>query len=392
MNLSMFMGKIYNFQLPKRIVFGTGSSSMVGLEAKALGGNRILLITDENLRSSGLIKNVEENLLSEGLSIDIFSDIRTEPSLEVAEKVAEKTRGGEYDLIVGVGGGSVLDMAKVASIALTNRKPLRRYIGVNLVEKPGLPKILMPTTAGTGSEVTHVAVITLLEEDAKSAIISPYLFSDESIIDPKLTYSMPPRVTASTGLDALSHAFEALMAVNANPITDALALQSIEIIFKCLPRAYKSGDEESRFGMSLGALMAGMAFINSWVCLGHALAYSFSVTYRVPHGLSCGLSLPYAFKFNAPAIRHKLPQIAEKMDASYRETVESPDDLEKFIFDRIVGLLDELNAPKRLREIGVSENDLGKIASKVLTFTRLIEKNSRTLSEDDAHRLVMDMW
>lgn len=388
----MFMGKIYNFQLPKKIVFGNDSSSIVGLEAKALGGNRILLITDDNLRPSGLIKNVEKNLLSEGLSVDVFSDIRAEPNLELAEKVAEKTRGGEYDLIVGVGGGSVLDMAKVASIASANRKPMKQYIGVNLVEKPGMPKILMPTTAGTGSEVTHVAVITLLEEEAKSAIISPYLFSDESIVDPKLTYSMPPRVTASTGLDALSHAFEALMAVNANPVTDALALQSIEIIFRCLPRAYRNGDEESRFGMSLSALMAGMAFINSWVCLGHALAYSFSVTYRVPHGLSCGLSLPYAFKFNAPAVRHKLPKIAEKIDVNYRETVKSPDDLEKFISDRIMGLLDELNAPKRLREIGVSENDLGKIASKVLTFTRLIEKNSRALSEDDAHRLVVDMW
>jgi alcohol dehydrogenase class IV len=392
MNLSVFMGKIYSFQLPKKIIFGTGSSSTVGLEAKALGGNRVLLITDDNLRSSDLMKNVEENLLSEGLSIDFFSDIRSEPSLEVAEKVAEKARGGGYDLIVGVGGGSVLDMAKVASIAATNKKSMRQYLGVNLVEKPGLPKILMPTTAGTGSEVTHVAVITLLDEEAKSAIVSPYLFSDVSIIDPRLTYSMPPRVTASTGLDALSHAFEALMAVNANPITDALALQSIGIIFKYLPRAYVSGDEESRFSMSLGALMAGMAFINSWVCLGHALAYSFSVKFGVPHGLSCGLSLPYAFKFNAPAIRRKLPQIAEKIDVNYREKISSPDDLEIFIFNRIMRLLDELNAPKRLREIGVSENDLAKIASKVLTFTRLIEKNSRPISEDDARRIVMDMW
>jgi alcohol dehydrogenase class IV len=144
--------------------------------------------------------------------------------------------------------------------------------------------------------------------------------------------------------------------------------------------------------MSLGALMAGMAFINSWVCLGHALAYSFSVKFGVPHGLSCGLSLPYAFKFNAPAIRRKLPQIAEKIDVNYREKISSPDDLEIFIFNRIMRLLDELNAPKRLREIGVSENDLAKIASKVLTFTRLIEKNSRPISEDDARRIVMDMW
>lgn len=392
MDLKDVIGKIYSFQLPKKIIFGINSSEMVGLEAKALGGSKILLVTDDNLRRINIAGNVERNLLKEDLSVDVFSDVEAEPSMEVAEKVAEVARGGGYDLVVGVGGGSVLDMAKVASIAATNPKPIRNYVGVNLVERPGLPKILMPTTAGTGSEVTHVAVITLLEEEAKSAIISPYMFGDVAIVDPKLTYTMPKRLTASTGLDALSHALEALMAVNANPVTDALALQSVRIIFENLPKAYREGDVESRVGMSLAALMAGMAFINSWVCLAHALAYSFCIAYKVQHGLSCALSLPYAFKFNIPVIKHKMELIADAVDPSLKGRAESPEELGALIFEKLLNLLEDLNVPKRLRDIGVPKTDLERIADKLLTFKRLLDKNPRPVLKKDARKLISEMW
>ena len=392
LDLKNIIGKIYNFQLPRKIVFGINSSETVGLEAKALGGNKILLVTDNNLRRLNITEGIERNLLKEGLSVNIFSEVEAEPSIEVAEKVTEAARRENYDLVVGVGGGSVLDMAKVASIAITNPGAIRKYVGVNLVEKPGVPKILIPTTAGTGSEVTHVAVITLLEEEAKSAIISPHMFGDVAIVDPKLTYSMPKRLTASTGLDALSHALEALMAVNANPITDALALQSIKIIFENLPKAYEEGSVESRVGMSLGALIAGMAFINSWVCLAHALAYSFCVTYGIQHGLSCALSLPYAFKFNMPVIRHKIKLIADAIDANLKDKAKSPEELGALIFEKLLNLLEDLNAPKRLRDIGVPKSDLERIANKLLTFKRLLDKNPRPISKEDARKLILEMW
>jgi len=390
-NLSTFIGRSYSFHFPKKIIFGVGSSESVGLEAKALGGSRVLLVTDKNLMQIDSIKEIEGILLREGLNVEVFSDVESEPSIEVADKIAEFARNGAYDLIVGVGGGSVLDMAKIASIAIKNPGPMRKYVGVNLVERPGVPKILMPTTAGTGSEVTNVAVITLSDEETKSAVISPYMFGDVAIVDPELTYTMPPRITASTGLDALSHALEALMAVNANPLTDALALQSIRIIVKCLPKAYKNGDTESRFGMSLGSLMAGIAFANSWVCLGHALAYSFSVTYKVPHGVSCGLSLPYAFKFNMSAIQHKIQDIAEAMGL-FKEIENKEKNLGNLILSKLLNLLSDLNVPMRLKDIGVPENDIDKIANKLLTFTRLIQRNPRNVSEREAHNLIMEMW
>jgi len=390
-NLSTFIGRSYSFQFPKKIIFRVGSSESVGLEAKALGGSRVLLVTDKNLMQLSSIKEIERTLLRENLNVEVFSDVEAEPNIEVANKIAEFARNGAYDLIIGVGGGSVLDMAKVASIALTNPGPIRKYVGVNLVERPGAPKILIPTTAGTGSEVTNVAVITLLDEEAKSAIISPYMLSDVAIVDPKLTYTMPRKITASTGLDALSHALEALMAVNANPLTDALALQAIRIIVECLPKAYKNGDAESRFGMSLGSLMAGMAFANSWVCLGHALAYSFSVTYKVPHGVSCGLSLPYAFKFNMPVIQHRIWDIAEAMGL-FKEIENKEKNLGNLILSKLLNLLSDLNMPMRLKDIGVPENDIDKIASKLLTFTRLIQRNPRKVFEREAHNLIMEMW
>ncbi|MEM1553125.1 MAG: iron-containing alcohol dehydrogenase [Candidatus Bathyarchaeia archaeon] len=382
--------KFYNFQFPRKIIFGVDSSKNVGFEAKILGGSKVLLVTDNNLMRIGVVKDVEDNLLGEGLDVEVFSDVEAEPSIELAEAVAEAARAGRYDLVVGVGGGSVLDMAKVASISVTNPGPIRKYVGINLVVRPGIPKILMPTTAGTGSEVTSIAVITLSDEEAKSAIISPYMLSDVAIVDPKLTYSMPPRITASTGLDALSHAVEALMAVNANPVSDALALRSLKIIVRHLLKSYRVGDAESRFYMSLGSMMAGMAFSNSGVCLGHALAYSFSVTYKIPHGISCGLSLPYAFKFNAPAIRHRIPQIAGAMDIDPEG--KRTEELEKAVFIKLLTLLDELNMPKRLMDLSVPKDDVERIARKLLTFTRLIQRNPRIISEDDARNLVMEMW
>lgn len=393
MDLNALMEKTYIFQFPRKIIFGINSSKTVGSEVKALNGSRVLLVTDNNLRALGVTREVEETLSDEGLVFEVFSDVEAEPSLEVAESIAEFARNGKYDIVVGVGGGSVLDMAKVASIAVTNPGLMRSYVGVDLVKKPGLPKILIPTTAGTGSEVTRVAVITLEEEEVKSAIISPYLLSDTSIVDPKLTLSMPQKIAASTGLDALSHALEAVMAVNANPLTDALALQAIKIICEYLPRSYSSGDLESRVNMSLGSLMAGMAFANSWVCLGHALAYSFSVAYRVPHGVSCGLALPYAFKFNMPAISHKIPQIAEAIGLP-REKVAGDImyNLGEMILHKLLNLLRDLNMPRSLKDIGVPESDIRKIAGKLLTFTRLIQRNPRNISKEDALSLVAEMW
>lgn len=390
MQMSQSMSKIHNFQLPKKIVFGVKSSENVGLEAKALGGKEALLVTDGNMEKMGISGKIEEALVKEGLTVDVFDEVEPEPVMEMAETVAETARKKRYNIILGIGGGSVLDMAKVAAMALTNTGSMRNYVGVDLVRNPGVPSILLPTTSGTGSEVTNVAVVTITEDELKTSIISPYMFGHVAMVDPSLTYSLPPRLTASTGLDALSHALEALMSVNANPITDSLALQAVNLIFCNLLDAYKSGEPESRYGMSLGSLMAGMSFGSAGVCLGHAAAYTFAVSHKVTHGVSCGLVLPYVFRFSAPAIPWKLPEVARAMDLNIENL--KPKEMGSVISDAVFELMGELQMPKRLRDLGIPREAVPKLADRLLTFKRLILRSPRQPSKEEALKLFGEMW
>ena len=383
-------GKVYSFQLPKKVLFGVKASENVGLEAKALGGKVALLVTDGNMVKMGISGKIEEALVKEGLTVDVFNKVEPEPVIEVAETVAEAVRKRRYNIVVGVGGGSVLDMAKVAAIALTNPNPMRNYVSVDLVKNPGVPSILLPTTSGTGSEVTNVAVVTIAEDELKTSIISPYMFGHVAIVDPSLTYSLPPRLTASTGLDALSHALEAILSVNSNPITDALALQAVKLIFNNLLNAYQSGEHESRYGMSLGSLMAGMAFGNAGVCLGHAAAYTFAVSHKVTHGVSCGLVLPYIFRFSAPAISWKIPEVVRVMNLDAKNL--KPDGMGLVVSDSVLELMGELQMPKRLRDLGIPREAMSKLADKLLMFKRLILRSPRQPSREEALRLFEEMW
>jgi len=390
MNLEKFMKKVYNFQLPQKIIFGLKSYKKAGPEVKAPGGKNVLLVTDPNLTEIGISKKVEESISGEGIEIDVFTEVEAEPRIEMAETIAEVARKKKYDAVIGVGGGSVIDMAKVAAMAIKNPGPMRRYVGVGLVKNPSVPKVLLPTTSGTGSEVTNVAVVTLSDVEVKTAIISFHMLGNVAIVDPSFTYTLPPHLTASTGLDALSHALEAIMSVNANPITDSLALEAVRLIFTHLPRAYRTSDAESRYGMSMGSLIAGMAFGNAGVCLGHAAAYTFAVSYGVTHGVSCGLVLPYVFKFNAPAIDWKLPQIADAMGLEI-EGLKTEDATIKII-DAIFRLIEEVQAPKRLRDLGISREETEKMADKLLGIRRLIQRNPRPLTKRDALKILGEMW
>lgn len=390
-NLAYGSLRSYEIKLPKKILFGIGSLDKLGLEAKNLTeGRSTLIITDENIARIGVASRVERILLDEGFDIEIFDKVEPEPSIDTAEAVSRFARSARFDLVVGVGGGSVMDMAKIASIASTNPKPVRSYIGVNLVEKPGLPHILIPTTAGTGSEATDIAVVTLPEDEVKSSVISPYLIPDIALIDPSLTYTLPPRITASTGLDAISHALEALMSVNSNHITDIVALEALKLAYRYLPEAYSSPNPENRYYMSLAALLAGIALCNAGVCLGHALAYTFAVKYRVPHGVSCGLTLPYAFEYNSVSIDHKIPYIAKSLGIDVEGR--SIDELSRKIKDNLIKLLEKLGIPTKLRQLGIDRKDIPNLASKLISLERLLKRNPRTVTIDEALEIIEEMW
>ena len=379
----------WQFNLPTKIIFGQGAAEEAAVEAKKFG-KKVFMVVDEIIRKVGLLEKVEKPLRDNGFEIKYFTP-EPEPRIETAKLVAEAVREQKYDLVMGIGGGSSMDLAKVASIMATNPGAVTDYIGINLVQKPGIPKILIPTTAGTGAEVTPNAILASSVEENKTAIVSPYNFADVAIVDPLMTLTMPPKVTAVTGLDALTHAVEAYMSIRSNPLTDAIAYKAIQLISTYLPVAYADGENiEARSYMSLAALMAGIAICHAGTCAGHAAAYAFAVKYKIPHGLSCAIALPYIMEYNAPVQLSKHVSIAEAMNERV-SNLNAREAASKAVRS-IVKLMNELDIPYRLKDIGVSKEDLPKLVEGMLKNTRLLKNNPRKVSKEDAVKIFERMW
>mgnify|MGYP000282912729 CR=1 FL=1 len=379
----------FSIKLPK-IVFGENAIERIGEEAEKIGGKRILVVTDEILQKIGLIKKVQKPLQDKNFEVTIVKT-EPEPTIETAEKIAQIVRNSSFDIIVGVGGGSCLDMAKVASIAANNPGDIKQYIGINKIKRAGLPKILVPTTAGTGSEVTPNAIIITSDDLMKSGIVSEYNIADVSIVDPRLTESMPPRLTATTGLDALSHAIESYMSIKSNPLTDALALEATRLILANLYTAFTNGKNiEARSNMSMAALLAGITISMSGTCAGHAAAYAFAAKYKIPHGLSCAVSLPYIIKYNASVCPSKIIELSHVIDKD--ATALTLEEATKKVIERIVDLMEKLCIPYKLKDLNIPADDIPNLAKRMIGNTRLLANNPKQVSEEDAIEIFKNMW
>jgi len=379
----------FNIKLPK-IVFGENAIERIGEEAEKFGGKRILVVTDEILQKIGLIKKVQKPLQDKNFEITIVKT-EPEPTIETAEKIAQTIRNSSFDIVVGVGGGSCLDMAKVASIAANNPGDIKQYVGINKIKGAGLPKILVPTTAGTGSEVTPNAIIITSNDLMKSGIVSEYNVADVSIVDPQLTESMPPHLTATTGLDALSHAIESYMSIKSNPLTDALALEATRLILTNLYTAFTNGKNiEARSNMSMAALLAGITISMSGTCAGHAAAYAFAAKYNIPHGLSCAVSLPYIIKYNASACPSKIIKISRVIDKD--ATALTLEEATRKVIQRIVDLMEKLGVPYKLKDLNIPADDIPNLAKRMIRNTRLLVNNLKQVSEEDAIEIFKNMW
>jgi alcohol dehydrogenase class IV len=279
----------FDFCLPERIVFGSGSTAQAGGEAKRLGGRRVLIVTSRGMTQRQALVKAMDSLQKQGLACDVFSAVEPEPSLENATNCTALVRDRDCDLILGVGGGSVMDVAKKAAA------------------EAGIPRIMMPTTAGSGSEVTHESVLKV--KGKKQAFVDTSLTPDVAIVDPDISSTMPPHLTACCGADALAHAIECYESRNSNPLVQALALRSYELLRDNLVAAIENLSE-ARVNMALGSLMAGMAFGNSGTALGHALSYALS-NRGVPHGQAVAMALPGVLEFNGtdPSFATTLKQI-----------------------------------------------------------------------------------
>lgn len=378
--------KIISLRSPHLILAGVNSLERLGDEAKAVEAKKALLVTDKGVVESGIGERVQALLKKEGIEIDIFNKVIPDPDIGCAEACIEMAKSERYELILGVGGGSPMDIASVASVMSTNPGRIQDYLGINLVKKPGIPTILIPTTAGTGAEVTPNAILTDVEAKLKKAIVSPYILPRVAIVDPLLSLSMPPPVTSSSGIDALTHAIESYTSNNATVLTDLFAKEAIMLIGRSLRTAVANGNNlQARYDMSIGSLYAGIALANAGVTAVHALAYPLGGQFNVAHGIANGLLLPYVMEFNVLGDIPKFAQIAQLLG----EKVEPLPLLEQAhrAANTVKAIYKDLKIPQSLTELEVPKEAIPGMAKAAMNVTRLMGNNPREMAVEDVERI-----
>lgn len=305
--------RLFSMQGPDVIHFGWGCLEQVGKLVQEYEAKRVFVVTDQGIREAGLLEGLLRILKDAGAEYEVFDSVEPEPSVETCDRAAEAARAGDFQLVIGLGGGSCMDVAKVTSVMAVHHRPTAEFLGMNRVPGRGLPKILCPTTAGTGSEVTHIAVLThLADGGAKKVMYSRHLFANAAVVDPALTLHCPPRITAGSGIDALTHAIEGYVSILRNPISDMFSAAAIPMLAKHVRTATLKGahNPEARYYMALGATLAGLSFMNSSVAAVHAVSNPLGVKYKLPHGMANAIVLPAVMEYNIPAEVTRYAQIA----------------------------------------------------------------------------------
>ncbi len=380
------------FRTTPRILMGPGCCDQIGLEVKALKGEKVLIITDPGIIKAGLLDQVWPVLKKAEIAWALFDRVESDPRIEIVDQALAQLKMEKCDTVIGLGGGSALDIAKLVAVMAVNPGHISDYFGIDLLVQPGIPLICVPTTAGTGSEVTPIAILSDEMEHLKKGVVSSHLFPRLALLDPLLTQGVPPEVTAFTGMDALIHAIEAYTSVNANDLTDYLAFRAIELTSGNLLTAYARGDDlTARSKMLEGSLLAGMAFANAGVTAVHAFAYPLGGEFHhIPHGLANSVMLPHVLRFN---MLGNLPKFAEISLALGLSTENLPDRqaAEEGLL-AIEELLADLNLALRLRDLKVPEEAIPGMAQGVLKVTRLLANNPRRITLEDAERIYKTAW
>ena len=302
------MSSVFSMEGPRRMVFGRGQAANLGEEVRLLGAKRVLVVLDPTVAEAGVAQPALESLEAAKVAYSVYSDITREPEPAEADQAAAMGRDFKAKAVVGLGGGSALDLAKAASILMTNDGQATDYVGLGKVRKPGVPVICLPTTAGTGSECTWTAVFTRRADKFKGGINGRELFPHTAILDPLLTVTCPAYITAIVGMDALTHAMEAYTSRQANPMSDLVALEAVSLIGRWLRPAVAHGDNlEARENMLLGSYLAGLALARAGVGAVHAMAYPLGAFYDIPHGEANAVLLPYVLAYNLIACRSASP-------------------------------------------------------------------------------------
>ncbi len=381
----------FDFQSAKRISFGLGKIKELGREVKNFGAEKILLVSDRNLKQVGIIDKVEKILRTENIESVLYDEVSPEPNSEIADECMELGKKENCDLVVGIGGGSVLDVAKAAAILIVNGGKTEEYQGFgSKIKIPGLKTILIPTTAGTGSEVTPTAVFINRKKKIKLGINSPYLFTDLALLDPELSLSLPREVTAYTGMDALTHAIESYVANRSSIISEMFALESFELIWNNLSLAVKNGQNiQARANLLLGSCLAGIAIANAGVGIAHALSYPLSVFLKLPHGLANGILIPYVMKYNYESKPKKFALLARKMGILEENLNE--EQLASLSWGKVVLLNQEIGIPKDLSKFNIPDSLIPKLVEDTFLLKPVVENNPHPFSEIMAKEILEDL-
>ncbi|PKN33095.1 MAG: alcohol dehydrogenase [Deltaproteobacteria bacterium HGW-Deltaproteobacteria-19] len=373
----------------KKIVFGTGSFRSLADHIRELGGARPLIVLDHALAEAGFRKTVKDLLDKSGLRYSLFDGVEPEPALERADEGAKAALKGKCDLVVGIGGGSSMDVAKAVAALAGNKGKALDYLGLNKVPGPGLPTIMVPTTAGTGSEVTFTAVFVRKNLKKKEGMNSPFLYPEVALLDPELTLSLPAQATASTGIDALCHAIESYTSINASPMSETISLEAVGLIAENLRTCVHNGsDLEARERMLLGSLYAGLGLANAGVTAVHSLSYPLGGAWGIPHGMANPLMLPAVMAYNLPGTIEKFAILADAMGQEVEDL--SMRDAATLALDAVELLIEDCGLAMTLEEFGIAEKDLPALADVALTVARPLANNPRKVTREDAIDIYRD--
>ncbi|MBJ7536832.1 iron-containing alcohol dehydrogenase [Marinomonas transparens] len=374
----------FHFNTAKSIHFGVGALSTIGQLVQQEIGTRVMLVTDSGMMSTGIVDQALTHLSKAGIDVVLFQDVIADPTESVILSAVGQAKTAKVEGIIGLGGGSSLDVAKLIALLCAGESTLASAYGVGNASTVRLPLLLVPTTAGTGSEVTPIAIVTT-GSSQKMGVVSPTLLPDIALLDPLLTLGLPPHITAATGIDAMVHAIESYASTNPNnnPISRFCAEKALQLISTSLLTAVRIGTNlQARSDMLLGSMLAGQAFANSPVAAVHALAYPLGGYFHIPHGLSNALVLPHVLRFNLETS----PQAYCELATLIFPELNSIDEQKRgsALCDKLVELSNLCGLPQSLREMKIPEEILPVLAKDAMKQTRLLANNPRSINESEA--------
>jgi alcohol dehydrogenase class IV len=377
------MSSLYSLLNIRKIVAGAGSIEEIVNIVDSYKAKNVVIITDQGVWNCGLVEKPKALLEGAGIHVHIINDTPPEPTVDQVNRICQAAKSFACQMIIGIGGGSSIDTAKIVSVLCTNDVGLGNLVkGKAELKQRGIPTLMIPTTAGTGAEATPNAIVLVPEDELKVGIVSEKMMSEAVILDPEMTINLPKQITANTGMDALCHAIECYISKKANPLSDTYALKAVTLISHSLRKAYTNGEDlKARHDMLLGAVFGGMSIATSSTTAVHALAYPLGGKYRIPHGLSNAILLPHVMNFNLGVAQAKFKDIAIAMGLNVAGL--SEEIAAKTMIENLYSLVQDLNIQFSLKDKGITEADLDIMVESASKVTRLLDNNPKVMTKSD---------